>query len=160
MDSHGASKLAFERMVEITAGAGLLNAVRLRCFNVAGAWPDGSLGEAHQPERHLVPLLLRAAADPSAPCTINGRDYPTSDGTCVRDYVHVVDVAHAHLRALEYLGDDGEGVVCNIASGQGHSNLEVSEVCAEITGRGYPDRDRPASDRGRSGGHRYVRTRA
>lgn len=134
IDSHGASKLAFERMVDITEHAGLLNAVRLRCFNAAGAWPDGSLGEAHHPEMHLVPLLLRAAVT-GEPFVMNGCDYATPDGTCVRDYVHVLDVAEAHVRAAEYLGDDGESAVVNVGSGQGFSNREVAAVCAEVAGR-------------------------
>lgn len=137
IDSHGASKLAFERMVGITEGAGLLNAVRLRCFNTAGAWPDGSLGEAHEPERHLVPRLLAAAAG-GGTFELHGEDYPTPDGSCVRDYVHVMDMAEAHVRAVEYLGDDGESAICNIGSGQGVSNREVAELCAEVTGREIP----------------------
>ena len=134
LDSHGASKLAYERMVDITERAGMLNAVRLRCFNAAGAWTDGSLGEAHDPEMHLIPLLLRAAVT-GDPVEINGCDYATPDGTCVRDYVHVMDLADAHVRAAVYLADDGESVICNVGSGQGYSNREVAAVCAEVTGR-------------------------
>jgi UDP-glucose 4-epimerase len=133
-DATGASKLAFERMVGITEVSGLVNAVRLRCFNAAGAWPDGSLGEAHYPETHLVPLLLRAAMEPGSSVELRGDDYPTPDGTCVRDYVHVMDIAAAHVSAVEYLGDDGESVICNLGSGQGYSNLEIAEMCAEVTG--------------------------
>ncbi len=138
INTYGASKLAFERMIVLAEGAGLINAVRLRYFNVAGAWPDGSLGEAHLTETHIVPLLLRAAARPGATFTINGNDYPTADGTCVRDYLHVVDLAEAHVRAVEYLHDEGDGVVCNLGSGGGYSNLEVAEMCAAVTGADIP----------------------
>lgn len=138
MSTYGASKLAFERMIVLAENAGLINAVRLRYFNVAGAWPDGSLGEAHPVETHIVPLLLKAAAEPGAVFTVNGHDYPTADGTCVRDYLHVVDLAEAHLRAVEYLADGGGGVVCNLGSGGGYSNLEVAEMCAEVTGVEVP----------------------
>lgn len=138
INTYGASKLAFERMIVLAEKAGLINAVRLRYFNVAGAWPNGSLGEAHVTETHIVPLLLRAAAKPGATFTINGNDYPTADGTCVRDYLHVVDLAEAHLRAVEYLAAGGDGVVCNLGSGGGYSNLEVAEMCAAVTGVEIP----------------------
>jgi UDP-glucose 4-epimerase len=138
INTYGASKLAFERMIVLAEKAGLINAVRLRYFNVAGAWPNGSLGEAHVTETHIVPLLLRAAAKPGATFTINGNDYPTADGTCVRDYLHVVDLAEAHLRAVEYLADGGDGVVGNLGSGGGYSNLEVAEMCAAVTGGEIP----------------------
>lgn len=138
INTYGASKLAFERMIVLVEKAGLLDAVRLRYFNVAGAWPDGSLGEAHPIETHIVPLLLRVAAEPGATFTINGNDYPTPDGTCVRDYLHVVDLAEAHLRAVEYLSEGGGGAVCNLGSGGGYSNLEVAEMCREVTGLEIP----------------------
>lgn len=138
INTYGASKLAFERMIALVENAGLLSAVRLRYFNVAGAWPDGSLGEAHPTETHIVPLLLKAAAERGAVFTINGKDYPTADGTCVRDYLHVLDLAEAHLRAVEYLADGGDGTVCNLGSGGGYSNLEVAEMCAAVTGVDIP----------------------
>ena len=128
-------------LVEVPGGALLaleigedLGAEVRALLNAAGAWPDASLGEAHEPEMHLVPRLLRAAVT-GEPFAINGCDYATPDGTCVRDYVHVMDLADAHVRAAVYLGDDGESVVCNIGSGQGFSNREVATVCAEVTGR-------------------------
>jgi len=112
--------------------------VRLRYFNVAGAWPDGSLGEAHQPESHIVPRLLGAAAREGARFTVYGDDYPTPDGTCVRDYIHVVDLAMAHVAAVEHVAAGGAGVVCNLGSGTGYSNLEVVRACATAVGREMP----------------------
>lgn len=132
---YGASKLAFERLIEITVGTGVLDAVRFRYFNVAGAWPDGSLGEAHDPESHIVPRLLRAAASGDGVFTLYGDDYPTPDGSCVRDYIHVLDLAEAHRLAVEHLGEGGESVVCNLGSGQGYSNREVVKRCSEVVGR-------------------------
>jgi UDP-glucose 4-epimerase len=135
---YGATKLAFERMIEAAEDAGWLTAVRLRYFNVAGAWPDGSLGEAHQPESHIVPRLLKAAAEDGARFTVYGDDYPTPDGTCVRDYIHVVDLAAAHLAAVEHVVGGGAGVVCNLGSGSGYSNLEVARACVAAVGREIP----------------------
>lgn len=134
VSSYGASKLAFERMIAITEQACDLSSVRLRYFDVAGAWPDGSLGEAHDPETHLVPRILAAAARPEPRFTIFGDDYPTRDGTCVRDYIHVVDLAAAHLAAVRHLTDGAGGHVCNLGSGRGYSNLEVVEACRKVTG--------------------------
>jgi UDP-glucose 4-epimerase len=135
VSAHGASKLAFERMIELTESVGLVRSVRLRCFNVAGALPDGTLGEAHHVETHIVPLALRSAASASGRFTLFGDDYPTRDGTCVRDYIHVLDLADAHLRALEHLVAGGESLVSNLGSGLGYSNLEVVQACALVTGR-------------------------
>jgi UDP-glucose 4-epimerase len=130
---YGASKLAFERLIAVAEQAGKIDAVRLRYFNVAGAWPDGSLGEAHDPETHIVPRVLRAAARGER-FVVFGSDYPTSDGTCIRDYIHVMDLARAHLLAVEHLGGGGKGAICNLGSGRGYSNLEVVRACEEATG--------------------------
>jgi len=135
---YGATKLAFERVIEAAEAEGALTAVRLRYFNVAGAWPDGSLGEAHQPESHIVPRLLAAAVDEGARFTVYGDDYPTPDGTCVRDYIHVLDLAAAHVAAVEHVVGGGVGVVCNLGSGRGYSNLEVVRACAAAVGREIP----------------------
>lgn len=135
---YGATKLAFERMIEAAEADGWLTAVRLRYFNVAGAWPDGSLGEAHQPESHIVPRLLAAAAEDGARFTVFGDDYATPDGTCVRDYLHVVDLAAAHVAAVEHVAGGGARVVCNLGSGTGYSNLEVVHACAAAVGRDIP----------------------
>jgi UDP-glucose 4-epimerase len=135
---YGATKLSFERMIEAAEAEGALTAVRLRYFNVAGAWPDGSLGEAHQPESHIVPRLLAAAAEDGARFSVYGDDYPTPDGTCVRDYIHVLDLAAAHVAAVEHVAGGGVGVVCNLGSGTGYSNLEVVRACAVAVGRDIP----------------------
>lgn len=131
---YGASKLAFERLIEVSESTGAIDAVRLRYFNVAGAWPDGSVGEAHHPESHIVPRLLGVAAAGHGAFTLYGSDYPTPDGTCVRDYIHVLDLAEAHRLAVEYLADDGDPVVCNLGSGRGYSNREVADVCSRVAG--------------------------
>lgn len=136
INAYGASKLAFERMIELTQSVGAIDAVRLRYFNVAGAWPDGTLGEAHPRETHIVPLLLLAS--PGSPFTLYGDDYPTPDGTCVRDYIHVLDLAEAHRLALEYLESRSGGIVCNLGSGRGYSNREVLETCVAVTGAEIP----------------------
>lgn len=134
INAYGASKLAFERMIELTESVELIRAVRLRYFNVAGAFPDGSLGEAHPKETHIVPLLLQAAASPDGRFTLYGEDYPTNDGTCVRDYIHVMDLAEAHRAALEYLHAGGRSAVCNLGSGHGYSNYEVARTCEQVVG--------------------------
>lgn len=132
---YGASKLEFERRIELAESAGLVRSVRLRYFNVAGAFPDGTLGEAHLAETHIVPLVLKSATSRGGRFTLFGQDYPTRDGTCVRDYIHVLDLAAAHLRALEHLAVGSESLVCNLGSALGYSNLEVIQACAEVTGQ-------------------------
>jgi UDP-glucose 4-epimerase len=138
VNAYGATKLAFEGKVADAEERGALRAVRLRYFNVAGAWPDGSLGEAHEPETHIVPRLLAAAAVPDGRFTLFGDDYPTPDGTCVRDYIHVVDLARAHVAAVEYLAAGRAGLVCNLGSSRGYSNLEVARACMAAVGRDIP----------------------
>ena len=138
VSAYGASKLAFERELESYAAVHGIREVRLRYFNVAGAWEDGSLGEAHSPETHLIPRVLRAMAAGQSRFEVYGNDYDTPDGTCVRDYIHVCDLARAHLIALEHPGSGGApgtGGVFNLGNGQGYSNLEVVRTCAEVTGR-------------------------
>ncbi len=134
VNAYGASKLAFERRLDEAAGDGL-RSIRFRYFNVAGAWPDGSTGEAHDPETHLVPRLLTSMRDGCERFEVYGSDYPTADGTCVRDYIHVCDLADAHVIALEHLGGGGAGGVFNLGNGAGFSNLEVVRTCADVTGR-------------------------
>ena len=136
VNKYGASKLAFEQELRAREATGRLDAVRLRYFNVAGAWPDGSLGEAHEPESHIIPRILGAMADGRRDFEVYGGDYPTHDGTCVRDYIHVLDLARAHALALERLqaGGGGGGGAFNLGNGQGYSNLEVVRACAEVTG--------------------------
>ncbi|MDP9091834.1 MAG: UDP-glucose 4-epimerase GalE [Actinomycetota bacterium] len=134
---YGASKLAVDLALASYAGAYDMTAVSLRYFNVAGALYGGATGygERHRLETHLIPLALRART--SQPLKIFGTDYPTPDGTCVRDYVHVVDLADAHIRALTH-GQPGEHHVFNLGSGSGYSVREVIEAVSAVTGRRVP----------------------
>jgi UDP-glucose 4-epimerase len=114
----------------------------LRYFNAAGAHPDGSLGEDHDPETHLIPLVVQAALG-QRPCVeLLGQDYPTPDGTCVRDYVHVDDLAEAHERALKRL-TPGRPLICNLGSGTGYSVREVIRTVEEVSGLRVPVREAP-----------------
>jgi UDP-glucose-4-epimerase GalE len=133
---YGETKLAAERMLADYRRAYGLRYAALRCFNVAGAAPG--LAERHHPETHLIPLVLAAIEREDAHFTVFGGDYPTPDGTAVRDYVHVLDVADAHLAALEHLLTDGEGGVFNVGSGVGHSVMEVVRACSRVTGKTIP----------------------
>lgn len=133
VNPYGESKLAYEQALLDYAERGVAS-IRLRYFNVAGAWPDGSLGEAHPVETHIIPRVLMAMRDGQREFEVFGGDYPTPDGTCVRDYIHVVDLAQAHLLALEHLDAGGDGGAFNLGNGQGFSNLEVVHACAEVTG--------------------------
>lgn len=137
VNTYGATKLMFEQMLERFGDAHGVRSVRLRYFNVAGAWPDGSIGEAHDPETHIVPRILRAMNDGRERFEVYGSDYPTADGTCVRDYIHVCDLAEAHRIALERVvgAPAGRSEVFNLGNGRGYSNLEVVRMCAEVTGR-------------------------
>ncbi|HEV2888309.1 MAG TPA: UDP-glucose 4-epimerase GalE [Jatrophihabitans sp.] len=149
---YGASKLAVDHMLTSYARAHGFSAVSLRYFNVAGAriTPDGSLGERHATETHLIPIALQVAAGQREELQINGVHYPTPDGSCIRDYIHVLDLADAHLRALERAiaepaGEDGSGhhLICNLGSGSGSSVREVVESVRRITGRPTPAVDAP-----------------
>jgi UDP-glucose 4-epimerase len=143
--SYGATKLAIDHVLSNYAKAYDLAAVSLRYFNVAGALltSDGiGYGERHVVETHLVPLALRAARDEGGNLSIYGSDYPTPDGTCVRDYIHVVDLADAHLRALS-VGAPGDHQIVNLGSGSGNSVLEVIETVRQVTGRDLSVREQP-----------------
>ena len=145
INAYGGSKRTVERMLADCAPAWGLRWAALRYFNAAGADPQGRSGEWHDPETHLIPLALRAAVrgqhDPDAPgLTVFGTDYPTPDGTCLRDYVHVLDLAQAHEKALEYLLDGGEGRAFNLGSQQGFSVLEVIRAAERATGLSVPHR--------------------
>jgi len=135
VNAYGASKLVFEQLLELFGSAHGLRSVRFRYFNVAGAMPDASLGEAHDPETHIIPRVLGAMAAGQERFEVFGDDYPTPDGTCVRDYVHVCDLARAHRLGLEALHAGDAGGVYNLGNGEGFSNLEVVRMCAEVTGR-------------------------
>jgi UDP-glucose 4-epimerase len=142
---YGASKLAVDTALAEHARMHKIGAVSLRYFNVAGAaaGPDGRwLGERHNPETHLIPTILKVALGGGAGVRLFGDDYPTPDGTCVRDYIHVTDLARAHMLALEACVP-GEHRIYNLGSGAGFSNLEVLSACREVTGRDIPSRFAP-----------------
>ena len=115
-----------------------LKFVALRYFNVAGAMPDGSIGEDHHPETHLIPIILQVAAGTRTGLQIYGDDYPTKDGTNVRDYVHVVDLADAHVLALKYLNAGNPSSAFNIGSAHGFSNMEILNAARKVTGQKIP----------------------
>jgi UDP-glucose 4-epimerase len=111
-----------------------LRSVSLRYFNAAGGDPDGDIGEAHNPETHIIPLVLAAARGGTA-VTVFGNDYDTPDGTCIRDYIHVADLAAAHVKALEYLLAGGKTCACNLSNARGFSVMEVIEAAQRVTGK-------------------------
>src|SRR5947208_14997844 len=120
-------------LADIDAAHGL-RSVSLSYFSAAGADPETEIGEAHEPETHLIPLVLAAARDGTA-IKVFGNDYDTADGTCIRDYVHVLDIADAHVRALKYLIDGGTTCAVNLANERGHSVLEVVATAERGTGK-------------------------
>jgi UDP-glucose-4-epimerase GalE len=138
INPYGASKLMAERIVADCAGAHHLRAITLRYFNAAGADPQGDIGEVHEPETHLIPIVLEAAAGLRSHVTINGTDYPTSDGTCVRDFVHVSDLAQAHVLAIRRLLQGAPSASYNLGNGKGHSIREVIDMAENVTGRRIP----------------------
>ncbi|MCS6850276.1 MAG: UDP-glucose 4-epimerase GalE [Gemmataceae bacterium] len=137
INPYGAGKLAVERALADYATAYGWGYAALRYFNAAGASPDGRIGEHHEPETHLIPLVLMTALGQRPHVAIYGTDYPTPDGTCIRDYVHVDDLAEAHLRALERL-EPGKGWCYNVGIGRGYSVREVIRAAEEVTGRPIP----------------------
>jgi UDP-glucose 4-epimerase len=139
---YGRSKLMIEWMLEDCAAAWGLGFAALRYFNAAGAHPDGTLGEDHDPETHLIPLALQAAAGQRSHLALFGTDYPTPDGSCIRDYVHVDDLARAHLAALEQI-QPGEKLFCNLGTGRGWSVREVVSLCEQVTGRSIRTIEQP-----------------
>jgi len=141
LNPYGDTKLAIERVLHWYAGAYGLRYAALRYFNAAGADPDGEIGEDHEPETHLIPLVMRAALGRGDPISIFGTDYPTRDGTAIRDYIHVSDLADAHLRALDYLAAGGENAALNLGTGRGHSVREVIAAVERIAGRPVPRRE-------------------
>jgi UDP-glucose 4-epimerase len=136
--TYGRTKLMVEQMLPDYERAYGLKWVALRYFNAAGAHPDCSIGERHEPESHLIPLALRAASGRLPRLSLFGTDYPTPDGTCIRDYVHVVDIAEAHLRALEYLEGGGPSRTFNLGNGDGFSVRQVIGSVERVTGREVP----------------------
>jgi UDP-glucose-4-epimerase GalE len=140
---YGATKLAMENVLESYSKAYDFRFVALRYFNAAGADESAEIGELHRPETHLIPSALEAAAGIRDGIDVYGTDYPTPDGTCIRDYVHVNDLAEAHVRALEYLAAGGESTAFNLGTGNGNSVLEVLAVVKEVTRKEPPKRFRP-----------------
>ncbi|WP_159015896.1 UDP-glucose 4-epimerase GalE [Cognatiluteimonas profundi] len=148
INPYGASKLMVERILADAASAYGLRSVALRYFNAAGASPDGDIGESHQPETHLIPNVLRAALGSGPALKVFGDDYPTPDGTCVRDYVHVDDLAQAHQLALAYLDDNAGAHAFNLGNGHGFSVREVIAAAQAVSGQeiGYTVEPRRPGD--------------
>ncbi|QXI62506.1 UDP-glucose 4-epimerase [Paracoccus marcusii] len=143
LNAYGASKRAIEDMLTDFGAAHGLRSVIFRYFNVAGADPDGLVGEFHRPETHLIPLILDAVDGKRAALTIHGTDYPTADGTCIRDYVHVMDLVDAHVKGLEWLRAGRESRVFCLGTGDGFSVREVVDATRSITNREVPMLDGP-----------------
>lgn len=135
---YGESKLIMERIMRWCDEAYGIKFVALRYFNVAGAKADGSIGEDHHPETHLVPIILEVAAGKRDQLTIFGDDYDTADGTCIRDYVHVEDLAMAHILAVKYLENGNPSRVFNLGSSTGFSNLQMLQAARKVTGKAIP----------------------
>ncbi len=138
INPYGATKLMIERMLRDFDAAHGLRSISLRYFNAAGADPVGETGEAHDPETHLIPLVLDAAAGARPNVTVFGTDYPTPDGTCVRDYIHVTDLAQAHVLALQALQSGAPTIAYNLGNGVGFSVREVIDVVQQVTGLTVP----------------------
>jgi UDP-arabinose 4-epimerase len=143
VNPYGESKLAVERMLDWFGAAHGLRHASLRYFNAAGADADGDIGEDHDPETHLIPLAIGAALGSRPPVAILGTDYPTPDGTAVRDYVHVTDLAAAHVLALRRLQAGGESMRLNLGTGRGHSVRQVLRAVEEVGGRPVPATEAP-----------------
>lgn len=138
VNPYGCSKLAFEWILQSYAVAYGLRYAALRYFNAAGAHPDGTLAEQHDPETHLIPLVIDAGRDRRPPLTVFGTDYPTPDGTCVRDYIHVCDLASAHLLALARLSQGESLGALNLGTGRGYSVRQVLEAAQDVLGTAIP----------------------
>ena len=132
---YGESKLIMEKMIRWVSAAQGVRYVSLRYFNASGASEDGTIGEDHHPETHLIPLILQVPRGKRDHITIYGTDYPTPDGTCIRDYIHVVDLADAHICALNYLRGGGESVAFNLGTGHGFSVKEIIDAAEKVIGR-------------------------
>ncbi len=143
LNAYGASKRAIEDMLGDFGAAHDLRAVVFRYFNVAGADPDGAVGEAHNPETHLIPVILEAIDGRRPALTIHGTDYDTPDGTCIRDYIHVMDLVEAHVLGLRRLLEGGGGRIFNLGTQTGYSVREVIERSEAVTGRRVPRTEGP-----------------
>jgi UDP-glucose-4-epimerase GalE len=143
VNPYGESKLSVERALKWYEDAHGLRSVALRFFNAAGADPDGEIGEDHDPETHLIPLAIQAALGLRKELNVFGTDYPTPDGTAIRDYIHVADLAAAHVAALHYLTAENRSVALNLGTGRGHSVCEVIRQVERVAGRRVPTRNAP-----------------
>jgi UDP-glucose-4-epimerase GalE len=143
INPYGATKLVIERMLADYGTAYGLRSASLRYFNAAGCDPDGETGELHDPETHIIPRVLMAATAEIAHVEVFGTDYPTPDGTCLRDYVHVADLAQGHVQALDYLKHGGATTAVNLGTGRGFSVREVIAAAEQVTGRRIPVREAP-----------------
>ena len=135
---YGETKLSMEKMIKWYNKAYGLKYVCLRYFNVAGAHSSGEIGEAHNPETHLIPIILQVASGRRDKISVYGDDYDTKDGTCIRDYVHVIDLVDAHIKAIEYLFNGSESDVFNLGSGEGFTVYEMIEAARKVTGDEIP----------------------
>ena len=147
INPYGESKLMMEKIMHWADEAYGMKFVALRYFNVAGAWPDGSIGEDHNPETHLMPIILQVAQGKREKLQIYGDDYNTPDGTNIRDYVHPIDLADAHILEADYLRNGNPSDAFNLGSSTGFSNLEMLKAAREVTGK-----EIPAEIAGRRGG--------
>lgn len=143
INPYGRTKWMIEQVLADYQSAYGLRSVSLRYFNAAGAHPQGLLGERHEPETHLIPLVLQAASGLRKHITVFGRDYATPDGTCIRDYVHVMDLAEAHWQALRHLAGGGSGGAFNLGNGDGYSVQQVIDTARTVTGRAIPVQEGP-----------------
>lgn len=137
INPYGRSKWIVEQMLQDYEAAYGLHSICLRYFNAAGADPEALLGERHEPETHLIPLVLQAASGRRNHITVFGADYPTPDGTCIRDYIHVQDLAQAHWLALRYLDAHGRSAAFNLGNGNGYSIRQVIDAARSVTGRDF-----------------------
>ncbi len=135
INPYGATKLMVERILQDFDVAYGLKSVIFRYFNAAGADPSGAIGEDHNPETHLIPLILQTALGKRSEITVYGSDYPTPDGTCIRDYIHVTDLAEAHVLGLQYLLEGNKSEIFNLGNGNGFSVKEVIDAAKKITGK-------------------------
>ncbi|CAM8390713.1 GalE UDP-glucose 4-epimerase [Candidatus Methylopumilus planktonicus] len=140
INPYGESKLMVEKMLEEFDKEYGLKSVSLRYFNAAGADPQGELGERHNPETHLIPLVLQAASGRRDAISIFGDDYDTPDGTCIRDYIHITDLADAHIRAIEYLRKGNQSAAFNLGNGKGFSVREIIDAAENVTNKKIPIR--------------------
>jgi len=140
---YGASKRMFEEVLEWYDKIYQMKHMKLRYFNACGALPDGSLGENHNPETHIIPIALEVALGKRPSFDIFGNDYQTKDGTCVRDYIHVLDLADAHIKALEYLKKSKTSDAINLGVGKGYSNIEVIHAIEKVSGKSIPTTIKP-----------------